>query len=101
MSTITFNTLKYVEKLKSAGVPEAQAKAEAEALAEALSESLDTAMASRGDIVRLERRLDSIDAKLDKLETRMDGRFTMMQWMLSIIVGGVVMLVMRAFFPVG
>lgn len=32
MATITFDTLKYVEKLKAAGVPELQAKAEAEAL---------------------------------------------------------------------
>ncbi|MEW5973614.1 MAG: DUF1640 domain-containing protein [Pseudomonadota bacterium] len=36
MATITFDTLKFVEKLRAAGVPEAQAKAEAEALAEAL-----------------------------------------------------------------
>jgi hypothetical protein len=32
MSTITFDTLKFVEKLKAGGVPESQAKAEAEAL---------------------------------------------------------------------
>lgn len=37
MTTITFDTLKYVERLRAAGVPDAQAKAEAEALAEALS----------------------------------------------------------------
>jgi hypothetical protein len=36
MATITFDTLKFVERLKAAGVPEAQAKAEAEALQEAL-----------------------------------------------------------------
>lgn len=28
MTTVTFDTLKFVEKLKAAGVPEAQAKAE-------------------------------------------------------------------------
>ena len=32
MAAMTFDTLKFVEKLKSAGVPDAQAKAEAEAL---------------------------------------------------------------------
>lgn len=37
MSTITFDTLKFVEKLKAGGVPEAQAKAEAEALVSAFS----------------------------------------------------------------
>ena len=37
MTTITFDTLKFVEKLMSAGVPAAQAKAEAEALVSALA----------------------------------------------------------------
>lgn len=36
MTTITFDTLKFVEKLEKAGVPREQAKAEAEALAEVL-----------------------------------------------------------------
>lgn len=31
MATITFDTLKFVEKLSAGGVPEEQAKAEAEA----------------------------------------------------------------------
>ena len=39
MGTITFDTLKFVERLKSAGVSEEQAKAEAEALVGALSET--------------------------------------------------------------
>jgi hypothetical protein len=37
MSTITFDTLKFVERLKAAGISEAHAKAEVEALADALS----------------------------------------------------------------
>lgn len=40
MATITFDTLKFVEWLKAAGVPESQAKAEAEALTEALAETI-------------------------------------------------------------
>ncbi len=39
MNTITFDTLKFVERLKPAGVPEEQAKAEVEVLAAALSET--------------------------------------------------------------
>jgi hypothetical protein len=38
MTAITFDTLKFVERLKAAGVPDAQAKAEVEALSEALPE---------------------------------------------------------------
>lgn len=40
MATITFDTLKFVERLKAAGVPESQAKAEAEALTEALAKTI-------------------------------------------------------------
>lgn len=36
MSTITFDTVKFVEKLEKAGIPRSQAIAEAEALAEVL-----------------------------------------------------------------
>jgi len=36
MGSITFDTLKFVERLKAAGIPDEQAKAEAEALQEAL-----------------------------------------------------------------
>lgn len=36
MSAVPFDTLKYAEALKAAGVPDAQAKAQAQALAEAL-----------------------------------------------------------------
>lgn len=53
MSTVTFDTLKFVEKLKAAGVPEAQAKAMAEAQAEALSESTANTLATKADLSEL------------------------------------------------
>ena len=57
MAAITFDTLKFVEKLESAGVNREQAKAEAEALVTALSEAMDSQLATKGDINRLEREL--------------------------------------------
>ncbi len=63
---ITFDTLKFVEKLRAAGVSEAQAKAEAEALVTAFSEAMDSQLASKSDINRLEREL---------LVLKMDGWF--------------------------
>ncbi len=42
MTAITFDTLKFVERLTAAGVPDAQAKAEASALRDVLAEALDT-----------------------------------------------------------
>ena len=55
MATITFDTLKFVEKLKAAGVPEAQAKAEAEALQGVFAETLETQLATKTDIVRFDQ----------------------------------------------
>ena len=46
MSTITFDTLKFVEKLEAGGFSHTQAKAAAEAFAEATSQEL----ASKGDV---------------------------------------------------
>jgi hypothetical protein len=53
MPAVTFDTLKFVEKLKAAGMPEAQAKAIAEAHAEALSESVSSILAIKTDLAKL------------------------------------------------
>ena len=45
-----FDTLRFVERLQSAGVPEPQAKAEVEILRDVLAESLVTSLAGREDI---------------------------------------------------
>jgi hypothetical protein len=60
MSAITFDTLKFANRLKSAGVPAAQAEAEAEALADVME------IAGR-DLVTKEY----LDTRLIQLEQRM------------------------------
>jgi hypothetical protein len=80
MATVTFDTLKFVEKLKAAGVPEEQAKAEAEALALALSEAMDLQLASKNDIQRIEREL------------------LVIKWTIGLVLGGIVTLILKAFF---
>ncbi len=60
MTTITFDTLKFANRLKSAGVASAHAEAEAEALAEVFD------LAGR-DLVTKEY----FDTKLTRLEQRM------------------------------
>lgn len=82
MSTITFDTLKFVEKLKAGGVPDAQAKAEAEALVSAFSEAMDSQLATKNDINRIEREL------------------VVLKWMTGIVMGGILALIMKAFFPI-
>jgi hypothetical protein len=51
MSTITFDTLKYVDRLLSAGVSDAQARAEAQALRDALSEAINDSVATKRDVI--------------------------------------------------
>jgi hypothetical protein len=75
MATITFDTLKYVEKLRAAGVPEAQAKAEAEALSEVLH-SGSGELATTNDI-------RALTSDLRSLEDRVNGKFTLLQWMIG------------------
>jgi hypothetical protein len=82
VATITFDTLKYVEKLRAGGVPEEQAKAEAEALVTAFSEAMDSQLATKNDINRLEREL------------------VVIKWMVGLVLGGILALILKAFFPV-
>ena len=84
---IQFDTLRYVEKLKSAGIPEAQAKAEAEALATALGESASGLLATKDDITNIKIEMADIKSELK-----------LMKWMVVTIVSGVVSLVVKAFF---
>jgi hypothetical protein len=57
--------LKYVERLKAAGVSEDHAKAEAEALRDVLSESIATRVATKVDSAII------------------DGRLNLLQWMIG------------------
>jgi len=54
MASITFDTLKFTDRLTQAGVPEAQARAEAEALQEVLQTS---EVSTKSDLREMEIRL--------------------------------------------
>jgi hypothetical protein len=53
----------------------------------------EAGLATKGDIERLE-------ARFEKLETKLSGEMTLLKWMPGILLGGVIGLVMKAFFPV-
>ena len=98
MSTITFDTLKFVEKLKAAGISDAQAKAESEALQGVLAEALDSQLANKNDLIKLDRRLDGIDAKIDRMDAKMSGELTLLKWMLGILIASIMSIVIKTFF---
>lgn len=100
MAAISFDTLKFVEKLKAAGISDAHAKAESEALQGVLAETLDSQLTTKTDLINLERRIDGINAKIDQLDTRISGELSLLKWMMGLVLGGILALVLRAFFPV-
>jgi len=120
MSAVTFDTLKFSNRLKQAGVPDKQAEAEAEVLAEALQVNLRD-LVTRADLsaridaleAKISARIDALEAKVssdirdlesrsrarvDTLEVKVSGELTLIKWMLGLVVGGVLALILKAFF---
>jgi hypothetical protein len=90
-----FDTLKFVETLKEAGVPEPQAKAFSTAVRES-HEATD--LATKGDLRELELR---IDTRFEKVRTDMtDLKFELLKWMigLAIVQVGLLITILR-FLP--
>ena len=91
MAIITFDTLKFVERLEKAGVPREQASAFSEAPKEAFSEALDATLATKNDIEVL--RLD-----ISKLAARFSGELTLIKWMLGVVIAVAVANFAKQFF---
>jgi len=118
MVAITFDTLKFATRLEAVGVPGAQAKAQAEVMREALSEALtaqaetlqathmrdmlETRTLADTGIARLERKVDlgfaEVRKDIEMLEQRTNARFTLLQWMLGLLLGGMASIMMKLFF---
>lgn len=86
---ITFDTLKYVENLKAAGVPEKQAKAMSTAQQEVFSEALHTTLATKDDIKDVRHEIDEVHSELK-----------LMKWMMGFLLTGVLSLVIKTFFMI-
>lgn len=71
MGPITFDTLEYVKRMRSAGFSESQAEAMAVAQRDSLAQAMDNSVATKGDVVRLESRMDSFESKLEAAEMRL------------------------------
>ncbi len=76
MASITFDTLKFVERLTAAGVPEAHAKAEAAAFRDIISESLDNTIATKNDVLSVKAELKADIARLENAIEKMEMRMT-------------------------
>jgi len=127
MATITFDTLRFVETLENAGVKREHASATATAMREAQDTALADHAREQQEInaravaeldtkteksqfkteaailemrAEMKQRFSEMDTKFDLLEQRTHSRFTLLQWMLGVLIAGVLALVVRAFiFP--
>ncbi|MBF0342528.1 MAG: DUF1640 domain-containing protein [Magnetococcales bacterium] len=81
---IAFDTLKYANRLKSAGVPDKQAEAMAEAQAEVNEVSLSNLVT---------------EAKLEKELAPIRTDLVLLKWMMGIQLTGVMALILKSFFP--
>lgn len=64
MGTITFDTLKFANTLKNAGVPDKQAEAMATAQSESLAQAFDATVATKGDVLAVKNELVMVKTEL-------------------------------------
>ena len=88
MTTVTFDTHKFIRKLEEAGFESRQAEAVADAFTAAQGEA---EVATRLDIERLV-------AKLDARFERIDGELRLNRWMIGVLLAGVASLVLKTYF---
>lgn len=86
MSTITFDTLKFADRIEKAGASRELATALAEAQKESFSEVLDSTLATKSDIhgVSIEMATLKTDLKTDIAGLR--GEITSIKWMMGALV---------------
>lgn len=95
MIAMTFDTLKFANRLKAAGMEPRLAEAQAQAIVELVD---DTNVATKADIDRLssatkadidrlgsatKAHIDRLSGRVDVLEASMDGRFRLLYWMVG------------------
>ena len=95
MSTTTFDTFKFVDRLEKAGLSREQAAAIAEAQKESLSEALDATLATKADAVRLETRIDGLETRLQNRIETLELRLTVKLGAFIAAAAGVIIAVLR------
>jgi hypothetical protein len=83
---ILFDRLRYMDKLKSAGIPEAQARAHADAMDDALRESV----ATKGDVAAVKGDIALIRADLKSEIARVEAKIDIAVRDLTIRLGGMI-----------
>jgi Protein of unknown function (DUF1640) len=86
MSTITFDTFKYVERLEKAGFAREQASVFVEAQRDAMSQAMDTSLASKSDIQDLKSDMHLLRSELKLEMAGLRGEMSSIKWMVGALV---------------
>jgi hypothetical protein len=86
----------FIRRLKESGISETQAEAISEAFRDATGE---VELATQRDLGLLKQALRVDIARVELKLIEYDGDFKTIQWMLGIVVGGVIASVLRQFLP--
>jgi hypothetical protein len=83
MSSITFDTHQLIRELREADFTEKQAETVVRIIARS----------QEGLVTR-----EHFDLKTEVLRAELNGKFTLLQWMIGILLAGVMSLILKAFF---
>jgi hypothetical protein len=100
MSTITFDTLKYVKQLENAGIPAVHAEAFVNAQRDILADALDTNIATRGDLATVKTEMTALrtDIELFKKDVEaMEQRLTIKLGAFLAVFAGIIIAALKAF----
>lgn len=85
MSSVTFDTLKFVKTLEASGIEAKQAEAIAAAYRDATA---DQQLVTKQDLeIALQKELAPIKSEMQ-----------LMKWMMTLVLGGIVVLILKSFF---
>lgn len=94
MAHVTFDTLKFVEKLKDSGMPEKQAKALAEAQQDLITDSAENLLATKADINTVKSDINNM--RLELSDVKSDVK--LMKWMIGFALATNVAILFKVLF---
>ncbi|MBF0137301.1 MAG: CCDC90 family protein [Magnetococcus sp. DMHC-1] len=95
MTTIAFDTLKYVKTLRAAGFEERQAEGLAEAQAEVFDHNLEE-LTTKRDLRELDTKWET---RFKELELRIAAEIAPLKWGVAVCVAGITALLIKSVFP--
>jgi len=85
------DTLKFANRLRSAGFSQQQAEAVADAWAEQAREDLP----SRLDLAEIDNKITRLDGKLESKVAQLDGKLDKLAWMVGFALAGILAIIAR------